>query len=601
MVYLPSFNDILDYVKRQQPTTISTSTPAIGGGGQASGQQSPQGATTSAFNPTYTPAPASLINPIQSGLQEQRGELQKAWETFQTQAGPSRTFESVGGAQTLGQAIETPETTPDYAQKMLQAQQLLSSQYGGPQTLEEAQTLSPIKQQATEWQQQAQALQTGPGVQTLLGKAAPQLTGGQKKFEAQQIALTPGFGAERQAALQDVNKFWEELAERETAAQAKATERTSEEKAIGQKGQEYLAGQKTSISDAWNALIAQNQAEQEATQKAWENLYNTGTLEAIQAIPQAARAEYTPPVPEGTPPWEVPAPQQWTPEQFNTQARQDLAAAQQKYQDIMTNPKYASIANIPLEGLTIDQRGQEQFTNVAPLVQARQAELEAAGFSPGRATAGATQYGKYATYMPLYYTQGGPLGSQWTPEDYRNYFQYLPGVSPTRENVSTEQQRTIYNNIETLMGEVDRIEEAGEPLRAAKIAADVGRFLEDENTALEERKEKLTAAQQTWATQVKKARKNYKKAQSGKMWGKVIRGLMGVTTMGLSEAVRALGLPQWTAALLGPAAALTGGGTLSTAGLIGSGALGIGEAIALNNLAKVPSGIGGATPGTIKV
>ena len=185
--------------------------------------------------------------------------------------------------------------------------------------------------------------------------------------------------------------------------------------------------------------------------------------------------------------------------------------------------------------------------NLQDRVIQRQLALEQAGFSPGTVReAGqydtSNAYGKFATYMPLYYAEGGPQGAMWQPADLREYLGFTPGTLPTRENLSTENQRTIYNNVEDLLGELDRIQ-TDEPFKAAQAGAEVERFLTEEESLLSERETTLKGAAKDWGELVHKMRKKYEKAKSKSVWGSVARIVLGVGTLGGSELLRATGLP----------------------------------------------------------
>lgn len=521
---LPSYESAIGYMKGEPNLQVSSG--SAGAAGQATNQASmakPRSTTPIVSQATGTTQ--GVLAPIKQGLETQTGDIQKAWQTFQEQVGPSRTFETIGGKETLQKAIQAPTTQQDYAALTEQAKNLLASSYAGPTALD-TQKVADITSSGKELEAKAQTLQTGAGLETLIGQQNPTLTAGAKRYEAQQVALSPEYKAYKQQALTDVGEMWKQLSTTETQATKKAEERATEEKAIGEAGKEYLTGERGSLVDQWNKDVAAKEAQEAATQKAYNDLMTAEKVPDVSVL-----QNITPEMREGT----------WTAEQFNTPARQNLATAQQTYADIMA--QYPELAQQALLNLASTKRGKEIYQrpeNVTDEVYnqliARQQALETAGFSPG--TQRTADYGQYATAMPLYYAEGGPQNAQWQPSDYRYYLQLLPGGSPTRENMSTDQQKLVYNNIQDLLGEVDRISEEGEPFKAAKIAANVEQFLADEEAELEARKDSLTEAGEDWKKQLYKINRAYRRAKKANAWGKIVRIITGVASLGATEMTR---------------------------------------------------------------
>ena len=52
-----------------------------------------------------------------------------------------------------------------------------------------------------------------------------------------------------------------------------------------------------------------------------------------------------------------------------------------------------------------------------------------------------------------------------------------PGSDPTRQNMATDEQRQVYNTIQELLGEAERLEKAGDPYKASQIRFDVENFM----------------------------------------------------------------------------------------------------------------------------
>ena len=524
MAFLPdtSYESAIGYMKGEQPNL------QISGGGTSGGITStaPSAVTTQqqrSLSPIAimpTGSTQNILSPLQTGIGTQTGDIQKAFETFQTEAGPSRTYEDIGAQATLQKAIQTPTTQQDYNALLGQAMNVLSSKYTGPTELGQEQ-VSTLTGTGRELEEKAKALQTGAGIETLLGQAVPSMTPGARKYEAQQVSLSPEYRAYKEQSLTDINKMWQDLAKVQEQATAKAAARTTEEEAIATKGKEYLTGERSQLVEDWNKKIAAAEAQEKATQGAFTNLQEQGTQQALQQIaPEMKQGE-------------------WTAEQFNTEARQQLANAQNVFNQV--NSMYSDVADLPVLTLTSDKRGNQIYVRpegvsdeqYQQLLQRQQA-LEAAGFSPETAS---TQYGQLATMMPLYYGEG-PVASQWVPEDIRQYIELIPGGSPTRENMGTADQKIVYNNIQTLLDEVDRIDSEGEPFKAAKIAANLEQFLTDEEQALTERKETLTKAGEEWKQHLSDVKKAYRRAKKNSAWGKIVRLITAVGSLGATELTR---------------------------------------------------------------
>jgi hypothetical protein len=228
----------------------------------------------------------------------------------------------------------------------------------------------------------------------------------------------------------------------------------------------------------------------------------------------------------------------------NTQTQRQRAAAEAAWQRVMES--YPDLAQYDPLNLKISGRGHERYT--APggeigsdyfrgdpqtwaRLQERQRELESL-FSPGtRASFQGYQpwgeTGRYAEVAPMY-DYRNPVGSQapaqpWDTPDIRGYLELDYGLDPNRENVSTEDQREVFNRINTLLGEAERLGEA-EPWRAAKILGDVESFLAEEERRVKDASGERSQAAQDWSNMVGKARRRYRKAEKGAVLSHIIAG-----------------------------------------------------------------------------
>jgi hypothetical protein len=438
-----------------------------------------------------------LTNPVSEGAQQGQEQLQQASQAFKELAGPSRTFESVGGAGTLNQAVESGTGMED-------ARALANAQYGGPQGLANT-DVANLQNLYTDISNRASALGTGGGLATMIQQSVPGLTRGQAEYEAKR-RLADSKVAGRDLRFEQVNPLRAAIESETEGAEEFAGQRTAEEDAIREASRGLLTGRQDVISEDIQSAIDKALKQQEGAQTAYANISDQGTLDAIRAA--------SPYLQSGT----TEAPGEMIGKDvaealYSPQARQ-TAEGEALKQAILNDPRYASVAQYdPLElgitkrGTELYDIGGEDYRKVVPdkttrsLLYERQKELEKA-FSPKTKA-----LGEYGTTNPLYY------GDNYESLDTRNYMGFDPGTSPSRENVSSDVQKTQYNRISDLMGSLDSIGEA-EPFRAAKIYAEVGKYLDDEEKNLEAKGEKLSEQDKEWRQMVKGARKKYKKAKS---------------------------------------------------------------------------------------
>lgn len=531
---------------RRSPTigAASQSTPTVGAPSQTQSQPSTPQTTSAPSTPapaastTATPGPVPtlpsyqrtgslserLFSPLTTGAQQGQQSLTEAANLFSQQAGPSRSYESTGAENTLRQAYQTGAEPA-----MEAARGYVGAQYTGPHGLD-TNTTAGLQKLTEDLQARQRALGTGGGLETLIGQSVGGLTPGQALYEAQRQLPAARVEA-RDLGFQQVAPLTARLMQERKTAQDFAAQRAAEEADIAARSRGFLTGERGGISSEIQALMDERAAQQAAAEGAYGNILGQtpeGRLGALQAA-----APYL----EGG---------AATAERFNTPAVQANAEADALFNQIMADPRYASIAGYdPLElGVTrrgkafYDLNGQDlraavEDPAVRQMLYQRQQELENA-FDPARGQKRAFRHtpkegGELAQYRPLYYGQG------FEPVDPVNYLGFDPGVRPSRENTSTAVQKEQFNRINDLLGEMDRIAQAGESFRAAQIFADADKYLADEEAALEANKESLSAANEEWRRQVHKLRKAYRKAarekqyaQIGQVIGGVAGGILGV-------------------------------------------------------------------------
>jgi hypothetical protein len=453
-----------------------------------------------------------LFEPLKTGSEQGQQNLGEAASFFQQEAGPSRTYEGIGAQNTLAQAFQGGQ-----AGDIDKARQLVGAQYTGPQGLDQN-TVAGLQNLVGQLQARQNALGTGGGLQTLIQQSVAGLTPGEAKFEAQRRLPEAKLQA-RDLGYQTVTPLASRLQAEKQKAEQFAQQRAQEEADIASRSKGFLTGERGKIEGDLAQKIAAAQAQQEQEAQQYQDVLGAdeaGRLEALRAANPELAA------------------------QFDTENRRKDLEAEQKYQQILNDPRFASVAQYDPLGLTITKRGKQFYSSdgqdlrkVVPdkatraLLYERQQELEKL-FDPGTArpfskTAGA---GEYASYKPLYGGEG------FQALDPVNYLGFDPGTRPSRENLSSEEQRTHFNNIQSILDKLDTIGKA-EPFRAAQILGQVDNYLEDEEATLKAKGDELSASQKKWYGQVKKARKKAKKSKTTE-WGKVAGVIVGdVLTGGL--------------------------------------------------------------------
>jgi hypothetical protein len=447
-----------------------------------------------------------LFQPLQTGSERGQESLGEAASFFEQEAGPSRTYEGIGAENLLKQAY-----TGGAAGDIERARGLIGAQYGGPQGLDQG-TVAGLQNLLGQLQTRREALGTGGGLQTLIGQSVAGLTPGEARFEAKRL-LPETKEQARDIGFQTVAPLSTRLMEERRGAQEFAQQRAQEEADIAKRSRGFLTGARGTIESDLQQRIAEAQAQQEREAQEYQDVLGAdegGRLAALRAAnPELAS-------------------------QFDTEARRKDIEADRRFQQLMSDPKYAAVAQYDPLGLTITKRGKQFYAadgtdlrRVVPdkktrgLLVERQQELEKL-FDPGtiRPFTKRAAPGEFSTYSPLY---GGEGFKALDPVDYLGFD---PGTRPSRENLSSEEQREHFNNIQNIFENLDRIGEV-EPFKAAEIFGQVDNYLEDEAKALEDKKGELSKANKEWLTQVNKARKKARKAKAKEAYGKIASVISG--------------------------------------------------------------------------
>lgn len=482
---------------------------------------------------------AALFQNFRQGLSKAGTQLQGAANTFTEAAGPNRDWAGVGGEAAIQAAMHPTADSDSDARAVAAAKALLASQYAGPQDLA-PEDLATLEEAQAELQGRARSLRGSAGVEDLVAGHTTGLTPGELAFESARMRADPRFRQAAGEAELGSARLGADIGSAESQAQKIAADRAAQEADIASRASGLLTGERGKISSDLAAKVAAEEAKNKAAADAYAKWKETGSLEDLSAVPGGAPAAGA----------------------FNTPTMKLTAEAQAKRSAILG--KYSDLQDVPLLTLQTTSKGREtlgfppewyqaakethskaELNQIRDRAMARQKELEAAGFASKSSNAGAftgavgtgvvpgtagTSFkgGDLGLVAPMYFGQGDFLsgGSDFKPADARGYTTFDIGVSPSRENLSSEDQRKVYNRIQEILSQADKIAEAGEPYRAASMAADVEGYLADEKNALEERRGNLTDAQVEWAHHVAQAGKDYRKAKKKAVWGKVL-GVVG--------------------------------------------------------------------------
>ena len=512
-----SFEDSKGYLAGEAPLVSSPggsygggSDPA--GGGVAPTNAAPQQQTLSTqqsgvspdyagslFDTSQTQTSAGVFDPLQKGLTATSQELEQFGQDFQKTLPALRTWDGIGAKGTLDAAIQ-----PGGA--MEPAKGLVGASYSGPTGLDQSQ-LGQFYNQQKQLSNQAGALTSGSGLENILSLGAPGITPGEARFEAGRTISQPGYQAQARQLENQANAITQALQQTQETAQGEVGKRQRGEAQIASKSRGYLEGSREKLLAQLDKEIGGIKNTNAETLGQWGQIMEGGDA---SLLPEGLRSQFT-----------------------NTDTQRERAAAEAAWQRVMS--QYPDLAGMDPLNLKISGRGHERYT--APggeiggdyyrgdpgtwnQLQERQQALEGL-FSPGTRASfqGYQPYGetgKYSDVAPMYDYQNA-VGSEvpkqpWETPDVRNYLSLDEGLDPNRSDVSTDDQKEVFNRINTLLGEAERLGES-QPWRAAQILGDVDAFITEE-----ERRAGLAAGESSqaatdWSNMVGKSRRRYKKAE----------------------------------------------------------------------------------------
>ena len=507
-----------------QPTALPATQPT------AAPQATPPVSPSQLAQPTYEPVPfdfqqagtatSKLFDPVTGATQAGEEQLTEFADLFRTEAGPSRTFGGIGGEETLESAVMGGPLGP--------AQELVGAQYQGPFGLD-PEAAGGLMALTGQLRAREQALGTGGGISEILTQSTPGITGGEARFTAEDL-LTPEYRTQLGEVTAGIDPFAGRLEEEILGTQAFAQQRTGEEEEIARLSGEYLTGRQAGIETGIETEVRTQLDRQAEATDIWSDVTQASSATEIADVLRKAQESGI-----MDPSVDV--------DRFNTELQQAITAAPEQYQAILDQEKYASLKDVPIGEIGVDNKGRQTYlidgkdfrtvlgakSAEAVAFKQRQGELEEA-FSPargrpfpmGRPTGEEPSIGQLAS--PLYF------GEDINVPQIREFLNFDPGIRPSRGNVSTEEQRSQFNRIQEIMGNLDRIAESTTPFRAATIGASLDEYLAAEEEALTAQKETLDEGGKQWFNMVKKARKDYRKAERESDWGKVgavVGGVLG--------------------------------------------------------------------------
>lgn len=439
--------------------------------GPAQAPKAPQAPQTPALG-NY----AQLFKPVLGNLGSQYGKLSNAVNQFNQGAGASRSYDSAGTQGALQQAADRGS-----AEDLTAARGFLGSKYTGPTQLDPA-AIAELQNAASSYRATLPNLGSVENVVSLLGQSAPNLTRGEKYFEARNLWNDPQFRATAQSLGSIGGSFSSDVQSAQNQAQAYATARGGEESDIATKSQAFLQ----SLKDQEKTDLASRATGKETGRqsildqfKAFTQSGDVSKLAGIQGAPTAADFQ-----------------------QFSTPADAQKAQAARtaidaKYQDLKDVPELSYretrrgsiIAQLDPDWLSKNKSkySSQQLKDLTARATARNREYQDAGLvgkqiyaphlyehgavagHPGPLTPEEAQFiygiqpGSLEAYSGLelggsdqFYGSG--LGAYQAP-DARSLINFSPGnnIPYSAENVASDAERERYNRIAALIGSPDQL------------------------------------------------------------------------------------------------------------------------------------------------
>jgi hypothetical protein len=490
----------------------------------------------------------SLFAPITKQRQEATSNLRNLSTTFQEEAGPSRTWESIKGGEQISAALQPDLDQTKDQQEMDAASSLLHAAYTGPTGLE-TQGTDELQGTISGLQDTRRALEGPSGLQALLQyRSTTPATPDELEMEAGRLLADRDYLESARAASGGIENLAAQLSAAQRGAQAYGEQRTAEEEGIARGAETQLRGVRSGIDASLANRIKIKSDRDKAIEDAFGSYIETGNLADLEA--------YAPGIQET----------------FNTEAvhglevgKAILAQIRQKYQEIadvpLLSPQITSHGRSrlgwskeDLDALKIKYPNKKDLERIRTLATQRQEEIATSGFDPSVVTqhdVSGGQYrigskeedlagaGKYSTLLPMAY--GGDLGN-FKPINPNPYITLEQGTGATRENVARPEQREKYNRASDLLDLATRLEEPETDYQKSKIAIQGDKYLADEEAQLQARRDTLTENEKAYMGEVHKQRSKYKKAVSLRQWTTVAQVMLWASGAGTPAEVPTQGI-----------------------------------------------------------
>lgn len=482
-------------------------------------------------NPTSQGVYSKLFNPVGQGVEKSTAKLHQGARDFLQRAGGPRTFEGLGGRATLDRAVAGTTDIAEREKQLQEAQGLAFAQYKGPRGLDQD-VVDLLGGSIGGLKTRAGSLRTGLGLQDLIRGQTPGLSAGELRFEAQNVLGDPRYRQEAEALERSIYGLEGDFQGAQGQASAIANERAMQEDEISRLAQEYLLSRRANEAEQiWANRIAEEEAANAAAQTSYDKFRETGSVADLQAIGPGILSE--------------------DPAALDSDTRKLYEEGTAKRNEILAKYQDLQDAGVPLMEVQSTKKGREtlgfpqewydankdkftdsQMEDMKKRSRQLYKDLVEAGFSSRAENYQTPEVsfktegeGKYGNILPL------AFGNDYQMQDLQSYVGPLELVSPTRENISTDEQRGVYNNINEILGDLERVNK-GDPFRKATIATELGRYLDEEKAAIESRRGEMDERETQWARMMRKARKRYKAASSSVF--KAVRGLTGSNKLAAS-------------------------------------------------------------------
>lgn len=457
----------------------------------------------------------SLFAPVTSQVGAAQKSLGEGKQSFESAAGPSRSYAGVGGQQTLETALKPTGNVQADTQAKESAKGLVGASYQGPQGIDQGvqDVITKAYQSLTP---RTQSLGTTQGAADLVRERTSGLSAGERAFEAKNLLKNTGYKTAARNVQEEVGNTYADYLRSKKEAEDFAQKRAAEEADISKQSKDFLTGQRTGVEQSIANKLAADTAREADLQGRYDEFTKGGELGALSKL--------------------------ITPEEqakFDTETGRTVKEAETVKAGVLGKPEYAKIKDVPLMQLMINKHGREALqiprgwwkentaglskkekNELKELARQRQLELESSGFSPGSKVAknqNSVRYqaslapGKFSAIDPLYFND--QLGKYETP-DARSYVNLEMGNAATRGSEATDRERQTFNIANQLLDEADQIQ-AEDPFRASQIRAEAQRFFDEQGQAISSRTKELAKSVKSERKQVKEARGSVRASRHG--------------------------------------------------------------------------------------